>query len=210
MKSAATFLLLMRHGETAWTHKGYYQGHTDIPLNARGIAEARAAARKIKPWKPDVIYASPLARAKKTAQIISKACGKSVKIDSRLREISFGQWEGKTAEELIKVGDKSYFQWLQGKWVTPKGGEPLQPFRRRIQKMLKDILREHTGKKIFLATHGGPIKAILFELLKIPFHSFWMFRAQPGSLTLIQVGSHFSQLFFLNDISHLQNNRLTG
>ena len=79
-------LILVRHGETEWVRQGKYQGSTDIPLNRRGVLQARAVARALKKERPIVVYSSQLARAYETASLIAQSCGKKVVIDRRLCE----------------------------------------------------------------------------------------------------------------------------
>ena len=88
-----TFYFL-RHGETEWNAEGRFQGHSDIPLNPQGLAQAHAAARIIAACPVDLIVASPLIRALTTAAIVAEAIGKPVRIDSELKERHFGDFEG--------------------------------------------------------------------------------------------------------------------
>src|ERR1700722_10208985 len=78
-----TFYFL-RHGETDWNVEGRFQGHSDIPLNAQGLAQARSAAQIMADRSVDLIVASPLIRALKTAAIVAEAIGKPLRIDSEL------------------------------------------------------------------------------------------------------------------------------
>jgi broad specificity phosphatase PhoE len=84
-----TFYFL-RHGVTDWNIEGRFQGHSDIPLNAQGLAQAQAAAQVIATCAVDLIVASPLIRALKTAAIVAEAIGKPMRIDSELKERHFG------------------------------------------------------------------------------------------------------------------------
>ena len=80
----------LRHGETDWNAQGISQGNVDIPLNATGIAQARAAAQKLRNRGIATIVSSPLSRAKVTAEFVGEALGLSVAIDPDLREVGFG------------------------------------------------------------------------------------------------------------------------
>ena len=82
-------LVLVRHGETDWVERGWYQGSTDVPLNARGLAQARCVAEAVKAERPLAIYCSKLTRARQTAKFIAEACRRKLIVDPRLNEISF-------------------------------------------------------------------------------------------------------------------------
>src|SRR5262245_16165254 len=88
-----TFYFL-RHGQTDWNAEGRFQGHADIPLNARGILQAEEACRVLKECSVDLIVCSPLVRALKTAAIVGEQLRKPLFVDSELKERSFGSLEG--------------------------------------------------------------------------------------------------------------------
>ncbi|MBR5474123.1 MAG: histidine phosphatase family protein, partial [Lachnospiraceae bacterium] len=91
---------LVRHGETDWNLVRRIQGNADIPLNEKGRAVARATAEAIKEMPIDVIFSSPLVRARETAEILVAGRGMEVQVDSRLKEIAFGEFEGITWKEI--------------------------------------------------------------------------------------------------------------
>lgn len=92
--------IFLRHGETDWNREGRFQGHFDIPLNARGLAQAEEAARCLARHRIDRIVASPLIRALKTAAIVAESLGLPVHIESGLRERSFGAFDGLIVNEV--------------------------------------------------------------------------------------------------------------
>lgn len=198
-----TTLFLIRHGETPWTRERRFQGITNTHLTPRGKHQAAAIARCLKPYGIHHLYASDLWRARETAALISRAVGKKVVLDKRLRELHFGEWEGRTAIELLKDKKSGYASWCRGKKVTSKGGETVASIRKRVRGFLKEICRWHAGKKIAIVTHGGPVKIFLYEALKLPFRSFWSFRVEPASMTILGIGRHFAQVFCVNDRAHL-------
>lgn len=95
-------IILVRHGQTKWNSEGRVQGRTDIPLNARGMAQAEAVGEWLSGRKIDAVYASPLMRAHDTAKAIADRQGVCVKLLGEMIEIDFGLWEGKTSCELSK------------------------------------------------------------------------------------------------------------
>ena len=199
-----TQLILIRHGETQWTAERRYQGHSDTDLNPAGRAQARALARRLLALKWDILYTSSLNRARQTAEGIAARAGKNPRVDSRLVEFGFGRWEGKTAGEIFKKKDPAFRHWCRGEWVRPPGGEKKETFRKRIAGFLRDVLKRHPGKKVVVVSHGGAIKMMISKLLDLPFRSFWSFRVDPASVSIVHFQGKFTQLIFLNDTSHLR------
>ena len=200
-----TYLFLIRHGETPWTQERRFQGATNTHLTARGKKQAAAIARCLKPYGIHRVYASDLWRARETAAFISKSVRKKVVHDKRLRELSFGKWEGRTAIDLMKDKKSGYANWCRGIKMSPPAGESVAAIRKRVRNFLKEISRKHEGKKIAIVTHGGPVKIFLFEALKLPFRSFWSFRIEPASITILGIGKHFAQAYCINDHAHLSH-----
>lgn len=146
-----TTLFLVRHGETDWNLQQRFQGSQDIPLNETGRTQARNLAAT---WdRPvDLVVASPLSRARETAEILAAALGLPIHhLDRRLLERSFGRGEGLTvAERLI--------QWPDGR--VP-GLEPAETLRGRARAFLQEATSEFPGRKILAVSHGGLINGIL-------------------------------------------------
>jgi broad specificity phosphatase PhoE len=105
----------LRHGETDWNAQGLSQGNVDIPLNRVGFAQAERAARTLRGVGIASIVASPLSRARVTAEIVAETLGLPVAIEEDLREVAFGEQEGQP------MGDW-YDDWIRGAF-TPPGGE---------------------------------------------------------------------------------------
>ncbi len=98
-------LVLVRHGETEWNKLGRFQGQRDIALNDRGIAQAKETAQAVVQWQHSAVYSSPLDRTMQVAQEISRLSGKTVKQVPGLQELSLGDLEGVTGEEM-RAGPK--------------------------------------------------------------------------------------------------------
>jgi broad specificity phosphatase PhoE len=113
----------LRHGETDWNAQGISQGNVDIPLNATGLAQARSAAEKLRNRGIATIVASPLSRARVTAEFVGEALGLPVAIDPDLREVSFGVQEGQAMSGW-------FADWVAGRF-TPEGAETFPALRRR-------------------------------------------------------------------------------
>jgi broad specificity phosphatase PhoE len=90
----------LRHGQTAWNVEGRFQGHSDIPLNEVGLAQARDAAKILARCPIDLIVASPLIRARRTAEVVSEALDRPLLLDDELKERHFGALEGLVVNEV--------------------------------------------------------------------------------------------------------------
>jgi broad specificity phosphatase PhoE len=150
-------LLLVRHGETDWNRDGRWQGHSDTHLNDVGREQAARLADEL--GGVDVIYSSDLARARETAEILAGRLHLPVHLDARLRERSFGAWEGKTAREIESDFAAEHEQWLAG-GSGADDAEPFAEFAARVQSFLADVLDRHPGETVLIVAHGGSIRVI--------------------------------------------------
>jgi len=153
-----TTLLLVRHGETDWNRDGRWQGHSDTHLNEVGREQARRVAGELR--DVDVVYASDLARARETAEVIAGALGLDVRLDPRLRERSFGAWEGLTASEIESDFADAHARWLAGEGPGAADAEPFEAFGARVGAFLEDALERHPEETVLVVGHGGSIRVI--------------------------------------------------
>ena len=154
-----TTLLFVRHGETDWNRDGRWQGHSDTQLNDAGREQARRVAGELD--DVDVIYSSDLARARETADIIAAQLGDlEVNVDQRLRERSFGAWEGRTAPEIEADFAEQHARWLAGKGAGADDAEPFDAFGARVRGFLEDLLARHPEETVLIVAHGGSIRVI--------------------------------------------------
>jgi broad specificity phosphatase PhoE len=146
-----TTLMLVRHGETDWNADGRLQGHTDRPLSDFGRRQARQLAAEFADEELQAIYASDLARARETAEIVGERLGLPVVLDPDLREKDWGAWEGLTAVERDRV-----------EFV----GESTEAHQERILRALRRISERHPGcGRILVVTHGGSMRRVQTEAL---------------------------------------------
>jgi probable phosphoglycerate mutase len=146
-------IFLVRHGETEWNRARRYQGWSDSPLTARGIAQAEAIGRRLSalPEAADAeIVASPTGRARRTAELIAECLGRSAppRVDERLREISLGSWDGLGRREIRCRMNAAFaeFEWY---FHTPDG-ESYDGFAARIAAWL----REAGDRPVIAVSHG--------------------------------------------------------
>ena len=153
-----TTLLLVRHGETDWNRDGRWQGHSDTHLNDLGREQAARLAIELDGI--DVVYASDLARARETAEILAGPLDLDVHVDERLRERSFGAWEGKTGPEIEAEFREAHARWLAGEGAGADDAEPFADFAARVRGFVDDVLARHPGETVLVVAHGGSIRVI--------------------------------------------------
>ena len=141
-----TELLLVRHGETDWNADGRLQGQTDRLLSDYGRRQARELAEQLGDEELKAIYASDLARARETAEIVGERLGLPVVLDPDLREKDWGTWEGLTSVERDRV-----------EFV----GESTEAHQERILRALRRISERHPGdSRVLVVTHGGSMRRV--------------------------------------------------
>src|SRR5260370_65785 len=119
-------LLIARHGQTKHNLDHRYQGITDAPLNKTGLIQASQLADRLANEKIDVIYSSDLMRCIQTAELVTKKNGLNINSDGRLREISFGEWEGMSYNEIQARSPDLLEKWMNDPThVSPPDGETL-------------------------------------------------------------------------------------
>ncbi len=156
-----TRLVLIRHGETDWNVEGRYQGQADPPLNGRGVAQAHRLAEALRGVGLEVLYTSPLRRARQTAEVVAEALGLPLYEEPRLMEIHQGDWQGRLRAEIAARYPELFRRWLEEPWsVTPPGGESLAQVQARVYAALDEIIARHPGGCVGLVTHRIPIALI--------------------------------------------------
>ena len=145
-----TELLLVRHGETDWNAAGRLQGHTDRPLSDYGREQARRLAEQLAGEEFDAIYASDLARARETAEIVGAQLDLPVVLDPDLREKNWGTWEGLTSTERLEI---------------ELVGESTEEHQRRMLEALSRIAAKHPRGRVLVVTHGGSMRRVQTEAL---------------------------------------------
>ncbi len=149
-------LIVLRHGRTSWNAEGRFQGQADIPLDERGLAQARHAAVVLAELAPAAIVASDLGRAQQTAEALAVKTGLEVGTDRRLREIHVGSWEGLTAAEVIEVDPELGARYLRGEDVRRSAtGETIAEVADRVAEALTEIGEAaEDGSTVIVVMHG--------------------------------------------------------
>ncbi|MBS7543349.1 histidine phosphatase family protein [Ancylobacter oerskovii] len=185
-------IFLVRHGETDWNLAGRLQGSHDIPLNDLGCEQAAGLARVIERLAGDVgpldYVASPLSRAAQTMAILRAELGLPPDLfrrEPRLKEISFGRWEGNTWTELKRRDPASVADHRANPWhYRPPGGESYSDLSVRVMAAMGEIARDAV-----VVTHGGVVRAILHALTGMPAQEAAFLPVRQGAVYLIEDGA---------------------
>lgn len=169
----------MRHGEPVGGRK--YRGQIDDPLSDKGWAQMRETVADFAGW--DAIVSSPLSRCQAFSRELAEKLGKPLHFDERLKEVGFGEWEGKTAAEL-KAADPDLLHRfkLDPIGARPAGAEPLPDFHARVGAALQDVLQQHSGKHVLVVCHAGVIRMVLAHALAMPLANAYRIHVASASL----------------------------
>ncbi|MDR0310762.1 MAG: histidine phosphatase family protein [Acidobacteriota bacterium] len=182
-------LFIVRHGETAENARMAYLGLRDEPLNETGRRQAECAAEALSRIKIRLIASSPLRRSADTAARIQAASGAEFRKDDRLREGSFGDWEGLTRGEVLNRGGRDaelLLQWEENPSIAPPGGESGEDVRRRVVGLVENLAEEFSGASVVLVSHVGPIKALLSAALGITSGASRRLFLDPGTISVVE------------------------
>jgi broad specificity phosphatase PhoE len=196
-----THLFLVRHGATVWHAENRYAGSSDVSLDPNGYAQAERLAAWASETKLAAIWCSPLTRARETAAAAARATGLVPHADERLREIDFGQIEGKTmaeAEQLFPEEIRS-FKADPATYPMPGGEDPHKAARRAVS-TLRDIAVAHPDERVLVVAHNTLIRLALCSVMGIPLARYrTVFPAvRNGALTEIRLEGENAALLQYN------------
>ena len=199
-------ILLARHGETLWNAEGRYQGQEDIPLSAVGETQARLLGERLRDVPITRAVASPLSRAKCTAEFaLGDARASTLQLDAGLMEIAHGTWEGLLASEIRERDPERLQTWRDTPHaVLMPGGESLQHvFDRAWPAFARACDGLGDDDTLLVVAHDAVNRVLLCHVLGIPLARLWTFRQAPTTLNLLE-GPDVDHLEVvrLNDCAH--------
>lgn len=211
-----TTVVLIRHGRTHLTESKRISGRggEDPKLSDLGRIDARMAAQAVAqigksgPWSflnpVSAIVASPIQRTVDTANIIANELGLSVSTNVNIQEISFGDWDGSTNDEVKQKWPSEFAAW-QGSWdVAPPNGESLAEFDERVIRGLYEIVDAHPGKTVAVVSHVMPIRGIARRAMDGGVSAYWSPQISPCSITILRFwGNQAAEVITLNSTAHL-------
>jgi probable phosphoglycerate mutase len=156
-------VVCLRHGQTLWNVERRFQGHTDIPLDETGVAQAARAAGLLAYLRPDVIVSSDLQRALHTARALGGVTGLDVAVDKDLRERGGGEWEGLTREQISTGWPREF-----AAWEAP-GGEEVADVAERVSAAVRRwAARLEPDGLLVVVSHGAAIRLGVAKLMGLP------------------------------------------
>src|SRR5262245_22335012 len=197
-------LIVIRHGETDWTRDGRYAGSRDIPLNARGLRQSEATAAAVAPRSLAAVYASPLERARMSAEIIAKPHRLEVTTRAAFREMSFGSWEGLTRDEVAVAFPDLYRTWGSAPHLLAlPGGEALAEVHARVQEGLAELRGEREGQTVVLVAHGVVIRMLVLDALGLGPERLWSLETSTAGITELEYDGDWATIHRMNTLVHL-------
>lgn len=170
-------IYIVRHGETVWNEKRLLQGSVDIELNHNGRELAGQTGMNLEAVNFDKIYSSPLIRAYETANLIRGHRNIPIIRDERLRELSFGENEGKNSIEIREDENNPFHNFFSNPelYTAPKGGETLESICERAKEFLKQVIepQAETSERIMIVAHGALNKALLCHIMNHGIEEYW-------------------------------------
>ena len=198
-------LILVRHGESEWNRTGRYQGQEDAPLSGLGLQQAQALANRLRNEKIDAIYASPLQRARKTAEAISQFHPNTPFVEDRaLFEIHHGAWQGLLASEV-----RERYPDLLEEWRTyptrcqMPGGESFSNILKRTLNFRERVCSQHSEGSVLISTHDVVIKILIADALGMHMDRINRIWVTNASISVVEYTDELPFLVSLSEACHL-------
>lgn len=197
-------LYITRHGETQWNTVRRMQGQQDSPLTEMGLQQAQWLGERLKSEKVDVIYSSPLGRAKQTSQIIGECCQIPVIYEDALKEIYLGSWEGQLIQTVSQnYTEKSHHFWTQPELYIPVDGELFEEVVDRVGRFYEQVVKACDESKILIVGHAIVLKCLFMYIQKSDLKDLWNGPViKPTSLTKGYLTDGALSIEFMSDTSH--------
>jgi len=187
-----TIIDLLRHGDVEGGRK--YRGHQDDPLSELGWQQLRDNTKIKQNWNQ--VISSPLKRCAEFSRELADKHQIPLEIEQDFKEISFGLWEGKTAEELLaedEVRIKKY--WNDPVNVIPPQGEALSDFEKKILLAWNKMLNQYAGQHVLLLSHAGVMRIILCHILGMPLIELFKLDVALAKSSRIEVISDAGEIY---------------
>lgn len=197
-------LTLVRHGRTEANAGNLLQGHVDNHLDDVGHAQAALLGDALDAIaRVDRIIASPLVRARETADAIARACGRGleVEIDRRWIELDYGEFDGKP---LSAVGAETWKQWREDPHFRPPQGESMAELDVRVREALAHLAENPSATHTVVVSHVSPIKAAVAWALGVDIGVSWRTALDRASMSTIRLDAHRPALKTFNVTVHVE------
>jgi alpha-ribazole phosphatase len=179
-------LALVRHAEAAEDVRGRCYGRLDVGLSVAGREQCAGLAETFRTEPVTSVVASPAVRARETAAAIAALHGLDVEIVDALRELDFGELEGRAYDEIAASDPDLYEQWMTAPTtVRFPGGESFADLRARADAAVASLVEQHR-ELVVAVTHGGVVRAVLCTVLDLPPERVFRLAIDPASVTTVE------------------------
>lgn len=203
-------LILVRHGQTEWNANGRYQGQSNVALSELGRRQAECLAAGFPVQGLDAIYSSDLDRARETAECIGRKFGVPVRKEPAFRELSFGDWEGLTYQEISTRWPKEANKLFTAPdELRIPNGETFQDLQARALAKIDTLYKAHIDETVAVFAHGAINKTILSGLMHIPLHYLWSLRQDNTAVNILRLDDGYVTVELINGTSHLTGDSKT-
>ena len=168
-----------------------------VALNPSGRAQAGLLARQLARASLDAVYASPQRRAVETAELVARTLGLPLQLAAELDEIDFGDWTGKSYDELDRLPRWREFNLLHSSTRIPNG-ELLLEAQLRVIAFMDQLCERHREKTVGLISHGDVIRVALAHQLGIPIDFIMRFEIGPASTSALELHPHGPRVLWIN------------
>lgn len=198
-------LYLVRHAESVWNAERKVQGTCPgIALSEQGREQARLLGNRLREMEAEAVYCSDAERAVETARL-ALGNGREIILMKELRELSLGEWEGRSIVELCEEEPSLINLWYREPTkVRVKGAEDIFAFRDRIVRAIGSISDASDGGDVIIIAHGGVICAYLTHILGMNLDDLWSFSLPNASITTI-ILDFKPRLLGFGDTAHLMS-----
>ena len=204
MKWNMVKLILVRHALTVDNQKSRLSGHIDSSISEEGKEQIDKITNYLKDFDIDKIYTTTSSRTKDTVKKLSEL--KSIEIIEKesLKEISFGDFEGLTFDEIKDKYPKEFQDMIEkGYEYKYPNGESLIDSYNRVCIELDNIISNNDDRTILICSHGGTIRNIITYLISNSYKYHWNFKIDNGSVTILEVQDGFTVITAMNNTSFI-------
>ena len=200
-------IYFLRHGETVASKTGGFCGTSDVELTPEGMKMAKdfAVAYQSTPWK--AIFCSPMRRTIATAKPLCELIGMEMQLRDGLKEIDFGEWEGKTPAQVNREYHDEYVRWQsEPGWNAPPGGERAIDIARRSSETIEEIESTYPNGNVLVVAHKATIRIMLCSLLGIDVGRYRDRIHMPvAAVSVLEFCQQGPRLLKLSDRAHLSH-----
>ncbi len=199
-------LFAIRHGETDYSRERRYAGARDVPLSPRGIRQCEAVGHALAGAFVGAVYASPLVRARASAELIAAPHKLAVRTEPAFREMDFGAWAGLThAEVAVRFPGEAEVWSADPRRARPGGGETLDEVAERVAAGLRELTAKHEGETVVLVSHAIVTRLIVLAALGLGPDRLRSVDASPAGITEIEYLDGWVTVHRMNTLVHLDD-----